>query len=151
MLGNNGTFFRGYGGSRNDLHGIFSWMNFQPRSYYHETYSFYHDFLPCNFQVLERWMYAFSGFFDHAERSHVSFLPFWVFFLYMGDIMLLHRGLFFTLDVLHVNPCKKTRVLKNLLTTSFEGFLIFHFFSFFLIYFFHFFTMLSQTTFYHAT
>ena len=42
-LGNNGTFFSGDGGSRSILHGIFSWMIFQPRCYYHETYSFYHD------------------------------------------------------------------------------------------------------------
>ena len=43
MLGNNETFFFGDGGSRSILHGIFSWMIFQPRCYYHETYSFYHD------------------------------------------------------------------------------------------------------------
>ena len=75
-LGNKWTFFLGDGGSRNKLHGIFSWTIFQPRCYYHETYSFYHDFLPCCFWIFVQRMYAFSGFFDHAERSHVSFLPF---------------------------------------------------------------------------
>lgn len=51
MLGNNGTFFLGDGGSRNDLHGIFSYMIFQPRCYYHEIYGLYQSFLPCYFWV----------------------------------------------------------------------------------------------------
>ena len=93
-LGNNGTFFLGDGGSRNDLHGIFSWTIFEPRGYYHETYGFYHDFLPCCFRVFVQWMYAFLGFFDHAERSHVSFLPFWVIFLTWG-LLCFYMGVFF--------------------------------------------------------
>lgn len=93
-LGNNGTFFFGDGGSRSILHGIFSWTIFQPRCYYHETYGFYHDFLPCCFWVFVQPMYAFSGFFDHAKRSHERFLPFWVIFLTWAQLCF-YMGVFF--------------------------------------------------------
>lgn len=62
-LGNNGTFFLGDGGSRNDLHGIFSWMIFEPRCYYHETYGFYHDFFTMHFLVFGTMDVRFFGFF----------------------------------------------------------------------------------------
>ena len=93
-LGNNGTFFGGDGGSRSILHGIFSWMVFRLRCYYHETYSFYHNFLPCSFSVFVHPMYHFSGFFDHAKRSHERFLPFWVIFLTWA-ILCFYMGVFF--------------------------------------------------------
>ena len=63
MLGNNGTFFLGDGGSRNDLHGIFSWTIFEPRCYYHETYGFYHDLFTMQFLVFGAMDVRFFGFF----------------------------------------------------------------------------------------
>jgi len=51
-------------------------------------------FLPCIYRVLEQWMYHFSCFFDHAKRSHVSFLTFWAFFL-TWLISCFYMGVFF--------------------------------------------------------
>ena len=80
-LGNNGTFLGGDGGSRSILHGVFSWMIFQLRCYYHGTYSFYHNVFTMQFLVFKATDVPFFRFFDHAKRSHECFLSFWVIFL----------------------------------------------------------------------
>ena len=66
-LGNNGTFFFGDGGSRNDLHGIFSWTIFELRCYYHETYGFYHDLFTMHFLCFHTTDVRFFGFFWPCE------------------------------------------------------------------------------------
>ena len=93
-LGNNGTFFFGDGGSRNDLHGVCFYSKKWPRYYYHEIYSFYHSFLPCYFLIFMQSMFTFLVFFAHAERSNLIFSRFWVFF-FTWELLCFCVGVFF--------------------------------------------------------
>lgn len=92
-------------------------------------------FLPCYFWVFVHPMFFFSGFFYHAERSHVSFLLFWVIFLtwvllcfYIG-VFFLH-WMFFML--IHV---KKIAFWKTSVLCVFRLFGFFIFFGFFQFFF----------------